>query len=83
MAALYLGWQKNLGVGLTPIGDTNATPYRTSKLAIEGLTKAFAKELPQGMITIALSPLLVLTDLLEHYKALLLPGEYELGVTPS
>lgn len=65
------------------IGDACVASYCASKFAIEGLTQSLAKELPNGMITIALSPLIVLTDLLEKCRNLLLPGEYELGVTPE
>lgn len=64
-------------------GDAYVTAYCASKFAIEGLTKSLAKELPSNMVTIALSPLIVLTDLLEKCRNLLLPGEYELGVKPE
>ncbi|WP_176709869.1 SDR family oxidoreductase [Burkholderia cepacia] len=63
--------------------DANVATYCASKFAIEGLTKSLAKELPKGMIAIALSPLIVWTELLEQCKELLLPGEYELGVSPE
>ncbi|MCE3269264.1 MAG: putative oxidoreductase [Burkholderiales bacterium] len=63
--------------------DAFVSSYCASKFAIEGLTQSLAKELPKGMAAIALSPFLVKTRLLEACKDLLLPGEYELTVTPE
>jgi NAD(P)-dependent dehydrogenase (short-subunit alcohol dehydrogenase family) len=39
-------------------------PYCATKFAIEGLTQAFASELPEGMAAIALSPGVIETDML-------------------
>ena len=65
------------------VSDPKVGSYIASKYAIEGLTKSLARDLPDGMIAIALSPLIVYTELLEYVKGLLLPGEYEMGVTPK
>lgn len=40
-------------------------PYCATKWAIEGLTQAFAQELPPGMAAVALNPGIVHTDMLE------------------
>jgi NAD(P)-dependent dehydrogenase (short-subunit alcohol dehydrogenase family) len=40
-------------------------PYCASKWAIEGLTQAFAQELPQGLAAIALNPGIIHTDMLD------------------
>lgn len=63
--------------------DTYVSSYCASKFAVEGLTQALAKELPEGMITVALNPYFVRTQLLEACKELFLPGEYELSITPD
>ena len=39
-------------------------PYCASKWAIEGLTQAFAQELPDGLATVALNPGVIDTDML-------------------
>lgn len=63
--------------------DAYVSSYCASKFAIEGLTQSLAKELPEGMVAVALSPLIVWTAMLEQCKDLLLPGEYELGLSPD
>ena len=40
-------------------------PYCASKWAVEGLTKAVAKELNSGVATVALNPGVIHTDMLE------------------
>lgn len=41
-------------------------PYCASKWAIEGLTKALAEELPEGMAAVALNPGIINTDMLQQ-----------------
>ena len=40
-------------------------PYCATKWAIEGLTQAFAQELPSGMAAVALNPGIINTDMLQ------------------
>ena len=40
-------------------------PYCASKYAIEGLSEAFAQELPSGMASVALNPGIINTDMLQ------------------
>ena len=44
--------------------DAEVAPYCASKWAIEGLTLAFAKELPSGMAAISLNPGVIDTEML-------------------
>jgi len=53
---LSSGW----GRGVSP----EVAPYCASKWAIEGLTKALAEELPEGMAAIPLNPGVIDTDML-------------------
>lgn len=46
------------------IGPLQVAPYCASKWAIEGLSRAVAKEVPAGMAIVALSPGVVNTDML-------------------
>ena len=39
-------------------------PYCTSKWAVEGLSKSLAQELPEGMVSVALNPGVINTDML-------------------
>ena len=39
-------------------------PYCSSKWAIEGLSKSLAQDLPQGMVSVALNPGVIDTDML-------------------
>jgi len=55
----------NFSAGWGRYTTGNATPYCASKWAIEGLTKAFAQELPSGMATVSLWPGTIHTDTLE------------------
>lgn len=50
------GWGRSVGA--------NVTPYCASKWAIEGLTRALAEELPQGMAAVPLNPGIIDTDML-------------------
>ena len=45
--------------------DAEVAPYCASKWAIEGLTQAFAQELPSGMAAVALNPGIIATDMLQ------------------
>lgn len=44
--------------------DSEVAPYCATKWAIEGLTKALAQELPQGMAAVPLNPGIINTDML-------------------
>lgn len=55
----------NFSAGWGRYTTANAAPYCASKWAIEGLTKAFAQELPTGMATVSLWPGTIHTDTLE------------------
>ena len=46
--------------------DPHVAPYCATKWAIEGLTQAFAQELPQGMAAVALNPGIINTHLLKQ-----------------
>ena len=45
--------------------DAEVAPYCATKWAIEGLTLAFAQELPSGMAAVALNPGIINTDMLQ------------------
>ena len=45
--------------------DTEVAPYCATKWAVEGLTQAFAQELPSGMAAVALNPGIINTDMLQ------------------
>jgi NAD(P)-dependent dehydrogenase (short-subunit alcohol dehydrogenase family) len=45
--------------------DAEVAPYCASKWAIEGLTQAFAQELPSGMSAVALNPGIINTQMLQ------------------
>ena len=45
--------------------DAEVAPYCASKWAIEGLTLAFAQELPSGMAAVSLNPGIINTDMLQ------------------
>jgi NAD(P)-dependent dehydrogenase (short-subunit alcohol dehydrogenase family) len=44
--------------------DAEVAPYCATKWAVEGLTQAFAQELPSGMAAVALNPGIINTDML-------------------
>lgn len=54
----------NMSSGWGRSAAAQVAPYCASKWAIEGLTKSVAKELPQGMAIVALSPGVVNTEML-------------------
>ncbi|XP_010274977.1 PREDICTED: NADPH-dependent pterin aldehyde reductase isoform X2 [Nelumbo nucifera] len=54
----------NLSSGWGRSAAAQVAPYCASKWAVEGLTKSVAKELPDGMAIVALSPGVVNTDML-------------------
>ncbi|MEM7258284.1 MAG: SDR family oxidoreductase [Pseudomonadota bacterium] len=45
--------------------SADVAPYCASKFAVEGLTKAFAEDLPPSMVTVALNPGVIHTQMLE------------------
>jgi NAD(P)-dependent dehydrogenase (short-subunit alcohol dehydrogenase family) len=45
--------------------DAEVAPYCASKWAVEGLTQAFAQELPSGLAAVALNPGIINTDMLQ------------------
>lgn len=45
--------------------DAEVAPYCATKWAIEGLTQAFAQELPSGMAAVTLNPGIINTDMLQ------------------
>jgi NAD(P)-dependent dehydrogenase (short-subunit alcohol dehydrogenase family) len=45
--------------------DAEVAPYCASKWAIEGLTQAFAQELPAGLAAVALNPGIINTEMLQ------------------
>lgn len=54
----------NISSGWGRSVSAEVAPYCATKWAIEGLTKALAQELPQGMAAIALNPGIIDTDML-------------------
>jgi NAD(P)-dependent dehydrogenase (short-subunit alcohol dehydrogenase family) len=46
--------------------SADVAPYCASKWAIEGLTKALAEELPEGMAAVPLNPGIINTDMLQQ-----------------
>jgi NAD(P)-dependent dehydrogenase (short-subunit alcohol dehydrogenase family) len=45
--------------------DAEVAPYCATKWAVEGLTQAFAQELPSGMAAVALNPGVINTEMLQ------------------
>jgi NAD(P)-dependent dehydrogenase (short-subunit alcohol dehydrogenase family) len=45
--------------------DAEVAPYCATKWAVEGLTQAFAQELPAGMAAVALNPGIINTEMLQ------------------
>jgi len=54
----------NMSSGWGRSTSPQVAPYCASKYAIEGLTQAFAQELPQGMAAVAVNPGIIDTDML-------------------
>jgi NAD(P)-dependent dehydrogenase (short-subunit alcohol dehydrogenase family) len=55
----------NFSSGWGRATDAEVAPYCATKWAIEGLTQAFAQELPSGMAAVALNPGIINTDMLQ------------------
>jgi NAD(P)-dependent dehydrogenase (short-subunit alcohol dehydrogenase family) len=55
----------NLSSGWGRSTSPEVAPYCASKWAIEGLTKALAQELPEGMAAVPLNPGIINTDMLQ------------------
>ncbi len=66
MVAKRRGVIVNLSSGWGRSTDPNVAPYCATKWAVEGLTQAFAQELPAGMAAVALSPGMINTDMLQR-----------------
>lgn len=64
MAARQRGIIINLSSGWGREAEAGVAAYCGSKWAIEGMTKALAKELPKGMAAIPLNPGIIDTDML-------------------
>jgi NAD(P)-dependent dehydrogenase (short-subunit alcohol dehydrogenase family) len=64
MVARQQGVVVNFSSGWGRSVSPEVAPYCMSKWAIEGLTKALAAELPQGMAAVALNPGVIDTDML-------------------
>ena len=60
-----LGVIVNFSSGWGRSTDAEVAPYCASKWAIEGLTQAFAQELPSGLAAVALNPGIINTDMLQ------------------
>jgi NAD(P)-dependent dehydrogenase (short-subunit alcohol dehydrogenase family) len=56
----------NLSSGWGRSVSPKVAPYCASKWAIEGLTKALAEELPEGMAAVPLNPGIINTDMLQQ-----------------
>ncbi len=54
----------NFSSGWGRSSDAEVAPYCATKWAVEGLTQAFAQELPTGMAAVALNPGIINTDML-------------------
>lgn len=64
MIARQSGVVVNFSSGWGRSTDAGVAPYCATKWAIEGLSKALAQELPQGMAAIPLNPGMIDTDML-------------------
>jgi NAD(P)-dependent dehydrogenase (short-subunit alcohol dehydrogenase family) len=64
MAAVKRGVIVNFSSGWGRSVDANVAPYCATKFAVEGLTRALALELPEGMAAIPLNPGIIDTDML-------------------
>lgn len=65
MVAKKKGVIVNLSSGWGRSVAPNVAPYCASKWAIEGLTKALAADLPEGMAAVPLNPGVINTDMLQ------------------
>lgn len=66
MVARKQGVIVNLSSGWGRSTSPEVAPYCASKFAIEGLTRALAEELPQGMAAVPLNPGVIATDMLKQ-----------------
>jgi len=64
MVALKRGVIVNFSSGWGRSVDAEVAPYCATKFAVEGLTRALALELPEGMAAIPLNPGIIDTDML-------------------
>jgi NAD(P)-dependent dehydrogenase (short-subunit alcohol dehydrogenase family) len=64
MVAKNQGVIVNMSSGWGRSVSAEVAPYCATKYAIEGLTKALAEELPEGMCAVALNPGIINTDML-------------------
>lgn len=64
MVARGKGVIVNLSSGWGRSVDSKVAPYCTTKWGVEGMTKALAEELPQGMAAVALNPGIINTEML-------------------
>lgn len=55
----------NFSSGWGRSAEAEVAPYCATKWAVEGLTQAFAQELPAGMAAVALNPGIINTDMLQ------------------
>lgn len=60
-SGIFVNYSSGWGRSTSP----EFAPYCATKWAIEGLTQAFAQELPEGMAAVALNPGIIHTDMLE------------------
>jgi NAD(P)-dependent dehydrogenase (short-subunit alcohol dehydrogenase family) len=65
MVARRRGVIVNFSSGWGRSVSADVAPYCATKWAIEGLTKALAEELPQGMAAVPLNPGIINTDMLQ------------------
>lgn len=65
MIKLKRGVIVNFSSGWGRSTDAEVAPYCATKWAVEGLTQAFAQELPSGMATVALNPGIINTEMLQ------------------
>ena len=66
MVAAKKGVIVNLSSGWGRSVSPDVAPYCATKFAVEGLTKALAAELPEGMAAIPLNPGVIDTDMLRQ-----------------
>jgi NAD(P)-dependent dehydrogenase (short-subunit alcohol dehydrogenase family) len=66
MVAAKKGVIVNLSSGWGRSVSPEVAPYCATKWAVEGLTKALAAELPDGMAAVPLNPGVIDTDMLRH-----------------
>jgi NAD(P)-dependent dehydrogenase (short-subunit alcohol dehydrogenase family) len=65
MIARKRGVIVNFSSGWGRSTDADVAPYCATKWAIEGLTLAFAQELPSGLATVSLNPGIINTEMLQ------------------